>query len=628
MAELKRLLVACKLDEADERVLEYATALAGLKSTELHVVHVLRGTDSQRSDQDAVLHAREKLEQSLPPEQVIKQKIHWEVREGEVATEISRYIKEENIDLVIVGSHGRSAFTSLFTRQVSADLLRRQFCPVVIVPLSPTDEAPSLARIADMLHAEFGSTISGDHNATLSRIRAAITKSFRVVAERADACIHHLEAIGVLTWQAPSEADTEVEDGSVVCRLNPAAATETHGALNEFGPEAAIATTPALDLLLRAIRLRATDLHMDPSGADDDEYSVRMRIDGRLEHYCDLNSDLARHHIQQFKVLADVRFGEPFVAHEASLRLPGTKFDCHVRLTTSPVAGGESLCLRIQSKAAIVRPLAELGLLSGNCESVDEIRSRGEGLVLVTGPTGSGKTTTVYSILNEMCPDGHSRNVVTIEDPVEFNLPFLRQMNVDEAHGLTLAKGLRTMLRMDPDVVFVGEIRDAETAQTAMRAASSGKYVFSTLHTRDVASTVTALFDLGVAARSLAGNLAGIISQRLVRRLCTACRERVSMNDADRQYFIEYAVEPVDEVFASRGCDRCRSTGYFGRIGIFEAISSSSTIVDAINQQLTEEKVRAAIRSSGTRSLIANALCFVVDGTTSLDEVRSMTRIL
>ncbi|NQV22723.1 MAG: Flp pilus assembly complex ATPase component TadA, partial [Rhodopirellula sp.] len=626
MAEVKRILVACKLDESDERVLEYAAALAGLKNVELHAIHVLEGNTAQSSLQDAILHAREELERAFPPEQVIKLKIHWEVRVGEVASEISGYLKEVNIDLVIVGSHSRSTLTSLFTRQVSTDLLRRQFCPVVIVPLSHSDEAPSLTRIADMLHAEFGSTISGDREATLNRIRAAITKSFRVVAERADACIHHLEAIGVLTWQTPPEEDTVTEDGSVLCRLNPAAITETHGALNEFGPEAAIATSPALDLLQRAIRLRATDLHMDPSGADDDNYSVRMRIDGGLEHYCNLNGDLARHHIQQFKVLADVRFGEPFAPHEASLRLPGTTFDCHVRITTAPVAGGESLCLRIQSKAAIVRPLAELGLMSGNCETVDEIRSRGEGIVLVTGPTGSGKTTTVYSMLNALCSDGHSGNVVTIEDPVEFNLPFLRQMNVDEAHGLTLARGLRTMLRMDPDVVFVGEIRDAETALTAMRAASSGKYVFSTLHTRDVASTVTALYDLGVDPRSMAGNLAGIISQRLVRRLCTECRERVALNDTDRRYLIEHEIEPVDEVFAARGCDRCRSTGYFGRIGVFETVSSNSAIVDAINQKLTEDKVRQAIRSSGTASLIANALRFVIDGTTSISEVRSMTR--
>lgn len=249
---------------------------------------------------------------------------------------------------------------------------------------------------------------------------------------------------------------------------------------------------------------------------------------------------------------------------------------------------------------------------------------RGEGIVLVTGPTGAGKTTTVYTMLRELEARNEPRNIVTIEDPVEFNVPFLRQMSVDEAHGITLSAGLRTTLRMDPDIVFVGEIRDAQTAEMAMRAASSGKYVFSTLHTRDVASTATALRDLGVSPRSLVSNLTGIISQRLVRRLCPNCRELGAISDNDREVFAEHDVEILSQVYRARRCDHCRSTGYRGRIGVFEVAVASDAIVEAIDQGATEDVLRRLIRSAGAPSLTSDGIRKVVDGLTTIEEIHQM----
>lgn len=548
MAKFKRILVTCKLDESDERVLEHAAALAELKDAELHFLHVLRKVTNE-PDTGVFREARAALESALPPEQVLELEVHWEVREGDVVAEISRYIAENDIDLLVTGSHAHTGLASVFSRNLSAEMLRRQLCPAFVVPLSE-------------------------------------------VAHTA------------------SEEAADVDD--------PEAAT----------PAISVANTPALDLLQRAIGLRATDLHIDPPSSDGGEYSVRMRVDGRLRHYCNLENDLAKHHLQQYKVLARIQIAEPFAPHEGSLQFPSGESNWHVRVTSSPVAGGESMCLRIQSRAAIVRPVSELGLLTEDSGAVARILSRGEGIVLVTGPTGSGKTTTVYSMLNALSSGERSRNIVTIEDPVEFNLPFLRQMSINEGHGLTLARGLKTMLRMDPDVVFVGEIRDAETAQTAMRAASSGKYVFSTLHTRDVAGTVTALFDLGVDSHSLAGNLAGVISQRLVRRLCVECRERVATAEEDRNFLSSHDVEPLDEWYVARGCDRCQHTGYYDRVGVFEVAAPESAFLDAINMRLSERDVRTAIRAAGNQSLMTNALHSVVDGITTLEEAQDMSRIL
>jgi type II secretory ATPase GspE/PulE/Tfp pilus assembly ATPase PilB-like protein len=385
--------------------------------------------------------------------------------------------------------------------------------------------------------------------------------------------------------------------------------------------QADAAKMPALDLLQRALALRATDIHVDPA---EDDYRVRMRIDGLLEEYCRLGEDVAQHLIHQLKILADQDIADPFHVHEGRLKLPTDNWTCQARLTTSPVEGGEAVCLRLHSNEALMRSLDDLGASPANRQALDEMLRRGAGLILVTGPTGAGKTTTVYAMLRELeLRQGHL-NMVTIEDPVEIRAPFLRQLSVDEQHGLTIAKGLRTMLRMDPDVVFVGEIRDAETAETAMRAASSGKYVFSSLHTRDVASTVTALRDLGITDWSLSANLTGLVSQRLVRRLCQTCRRAQAVADADRQFFQDHGVEPPDQIYQAAGCDLCRNRGYLGRIGVFESIVNHGDLAAAIIAGASEEALRQQMRSGGTLGLVADGLLKVAAGITSLAEVKQM----
>jgi type II secretory ATPase GspE/PulE/Tfp pilus assembly ATPase PilB-like protein/nucleotide-binding universal stress UspA family protein len=378
----------------------------------------------------------------------------------------------------------------------------------------------------------------------------------------------------------------------------------------------------ALTLLEQAIDARATDIHIDPS---QEEAEVRFRVDGRLEHYCRLHRDVAHPLVAQMKIMAEVDIADPFHPQEGRITLPDSLGRYEIRITTVPVIGGEAIALRLLSRQRILRPLDSLGLVAEPLVWLHDMLRLGEGVVLVTGPAGSGKTTTAYSMIHAL--DNGRRNIVTIEDPVEYQIGGFRQMSVALRHGITMTSGLRTLLRMDPDIVLVGEVRDAETAEIAMRAASSGKYVFTTLHTRDVASTITALRDLHIDNRSLAGNLTGIISQRLVRRVCSRCSRLEPTSAIDRQFFLDQAVEPPPTLAHHIGCAACRNLGYHERIGVFEVVLPNRAIREAIESDAAEEELRDLLRSNGTRSLLSDALLKVAEGVTTLDEVRGMTWI-
>jgi len=404
---------------------------------------------------------------------------------------------------------------------------------------------------------------------------------------------------------------------------DPAAGAESNSADESPRPRSlgqVADSNRALELLERAMSARATDVHIDPISSE--ESKVRFRVDGRLEHYCVLDRSVAGPLLMQLKVLSDLDIARPFEPNEGRVRLPATMADTEVRITTIPVAGGDAVALRLLKHEASPPSLNELGFSSQAMEAVNGMLHHGEGIVLVTGPTGSGKTTTVHAMLRML--DNGTRNLMSIEDPVEYRVPSIRQMSVDVKHGMTMTRGLRTLLRMDPDVVFIGEIRDVEAMEIALRAASSGKYVFSTLHTRDVASTVTALRDLSADNLSLGGNLKGIVSQRLVRRVCRECCGRSELNEPERNRFLAEGIDPPQLLPRPNGCPQCRNTGYKGRIGIFEALRIESQIAEAIQRGTAEDELRRKIRSAGTTSLTADALGKVCDGVTSLEEALSI----
>lgn len=378
----------------------------------------------------------------------------------------------------------------------------------------------------------------------------------------------------------------------------------------------------AAELVRRAVAARATDVHFDPIG---DDIEVRFRIDGRLERYCRLGGEVGHALIAQLKILAELDIADPFRPQEGRLTLAEPARGVEVRLTKVPVMGGESVSLRLLDQSQVLRPLDSLGVTSEPLSWLHAMLRLGEGLVLITGPSGSGKTTTAYSMVYTL--DNGARNIVTMEDPVELRIAGFRQMSVDPKHGVTMTSGLRSLLRMDPDIVLIGEIRDAETAGIAMRAASSGKYVFTTLHTRDVASTITALRDLQADNRSLAGNLSGIISQRLVRRLCRHCRRPWEVDDEQQKLFHEAGLPPPDTLFQAVGCAQCHHRGYQGRIGVFEVALMNPPLRQLVEAGGSEAELRDVLRTHGTTSLLSDGLKKVAEGVTSLDEVRGMTWI-
>ena len=383
-----------------------------------------------------------------------------------------------------------------------------------------------------------------------------------------------------------------------------------------------IRENPTLGLISRAIASRATDIHIDPVGR---EFSVRLRIDGRLIDYCRLSNEIGRSLISQIKVTANLDIADPFHPLEGRLDLPDSLRDFEVRVTSVPVVNGEAMSLRVLSRSRLMRPMEQLGLSSDAQSEIEQMLRHREGIVLVTGPTGSGKTTTLYSLLRAL--DDGSRNIVSVEDPVEYDIPTFRQVCVDRKHGISMTHGLRTLLRLDPDVVFVGEIRDAEAAETAMRAASSGKYVFSSLHTRDVASTVTALRDLHIDNRSLAGNLAGVISQRLLKRLCQECCRPAAPTEQEVAVFRANGIQPPNEIRHPVGCPRCRGTGYYDRVGVFEVLTSDIGILRAIEDGESEDQLRRLIHAHGVSTLKKDALQKVAAGILSLEECATMTEI-
>lgn len=378
---------------------------------------------------------------------------------------------------------------------------------------------------------------------------------------------------------------------------------------------------PGIELVRRARILRATDIHLDPGPADD--YRVRFRIDGQLHEYCRLDRSVAEHLINQWKLFTQTDMSDPFRPHEGSMKFPKSATDLsnvYSRLTTTPVVQGQAVALRMFSQDDIYMPLHNLGFSDEQRRVVDQILRNGEGLVLVSGPTGSGKTTTVYSMLESI--SSNNRNIVSIEDPVEYPVAFVRQMAVDERHDLGMTKGLRTLLRMDPDVVFLGEIRDTSAAEIAMQAAASGRYVFSTLHTRNVAAVFTALRDMGLGDRSLSANVAGVINQRLMRRLCFNCRREVSVTDEVKRQCELHNIDAPTSQYERVGCPQCRDTGYRGRIGIFEAASLTRAVRDAVAAGETESKLQELLVQEGLVTLAHDALTKVVAGITDEEEMK------
>ncbi len=365
-------------------------------------------------------------------------------------------------------------------------------------------------------------------------------------------------------------------------------------------------------ILTQALREQASDVHIE---AFEDRSLVRFRLDGSLKDVATPHRALHAALVSRIKIMAELDIAEKRVPQDGriSLRIGGRPVD--VRVSTLPTSFGERVVMRLLDKEATRLDLTTLGMANDTLAEVDRLIHQPHGIVLVTGPTGSGKTTTLYAALSRL--DARHGNIMTVEDPVEYQLEGVGQTQVNPKIDMSFAKALRAILRQDPDVVMIGEIRDLETAQIAVQASLTGHLVLATLHTNDAPSAVTRLVDMGTEPFLLASSLLGVMAQRLVRRLCPACKA---------PHPVPLEGEPGVVHYRPVGCAACAKSGYRGRLGIYELMLVDETLQKMIHEGASEHALRAHAQARGMRSLREDALRWVRAGETSLEEVLRVTR--
>ena len=374
-------------------------------------------------------------------------------------------------------------------------------------------------------------------------------------------------------------------------------------------------------LLIEALEARASDVHLEgyPDGL-----RVRYRIDGVLQEAPSPPPHLTPAIISRLKIMADLDIAERRIPQDGRIRLRLQNRQVDVRVSTVPTLGGESVVLRLLDKERGRISLLELGMAQDTLDLFTEVLSRPHGIVLVTGPTGSGKTTTLYAGL-EMIRTGKEK-ILTVEDPVEYQLNGVPQVPVNEKVGVTFASALRALLRQDPDIIMLGEIRDAETAQIATQAALTGHLVLSTLHTNDAPTALTRLLDLQVAAYLVASTVDAVLAQRLVRLICPQCKTETTPDKRARQHMDVEALG-LQKVWKGAGCGYCRETGYRGRTGVYELLVMDNQLRTEVQQRRGSEELRAMAIEKGMRSLHDDGLRLVREGRTTLEEVMRVARI-
>ncbi|MFN2377328.1 MAG: type II secretion system ATPase GspE [Candidatus Binatia bacterium] len=372
--------------------------------------------------------------------------------------------------------------------------------------------------------------------------------------------------------------------------------------------------------LSRAVEQRASDIHVEPF---ENELRVRFRIDGVLHDQDPPPRNLTAAIISRIKLMAKLNIAERRLPQDGriKLRLVGREID--LRVSSLPTLYGESVVLRILDRSSVVVDLSKLGMPHDILGNFSHMISQPHGLILVTGPTGSGKTTTLYGALDKI--NSPELKIITIEDPVEYQLRGVNQIHVKSQIGLTFSAGLRSIVRQDPDVIMVGEIRDAETAEIAIQAALTGHLVFSTLHTNDAAGAISRLLDMGVEDYLLASSLIGVLAQRLVRRVCPACRRAI---DASPEFLKELGPRGTHAVtvYESVGCPECAGTGYRGRGGIYELLSCDDVVRNLIVSRATADRIKQEAVGRGMRTLRMDGFWKVADGMSTVGEVLRVTQ--
>ena len=388
------------------------------------------------------------------------------------------------------------------------------------------------------------------------------------------------------------------------------------GTLSEVAEEPPIIKLVNI-LISEAVKDRVSDIHIEP---EMDVLRVRYRIDGILHEVHSLPKKLQSAVVSRIKILAEMDIAESRRPQDGKIRVKLENKDLDIRVSTFPTVHGENVVMRLLDRSSILLGLKDLGFTKENLDIFSRLILQPNGIILITGPTGSGKTTTLYSALSTI--SSMEKNIITIEDPVEYELPLIRQTQVNPKADITFANGLRSILRQDPDVIMVGEIRDKETAEVAIQASLTGHLVFSTLHTNDAPSSLTRLIDMGLEPFLISSSLILIVAQRLVRQICPKCKEEYSPTPAALQ---DLGLDAKTKFFRGKGCPACKNTGFLGRIGIFEVLVLNETIRKMVEERDSADVIKKKAIELGMKSLREDGLEKARLGLTTIEEILRVT---
>lgn len=371
-------------------------------------------------------------------------------------------------------------------------------------------------------------------------------------------------------------------------------------------------------LFTQALKDRASDIHVEP---EEGASRVRNRIDGIMHEAYNFPKSLHRAITSRIKLLSGMDIAESRKPQDGRIRLKIENKNLDVRVSTFPTVHGENVVMRLLDKSAVVLGLKEMGFSDADLRLFEKLIHHSNGIILVTGPTGSGKTTTLYGALTTIST--MEKNIITIEDTVEYELPLIRQTQVNPKAGITFANGLRAILRQDPDIIMVGEIRDKETADVAIQASLTGHLVIATLHTNDAPTALTRLIDMGIEPFLVASSVIGILAQRLVRVICDKCKEEYAPDDAVLR---DLGVDLKTKFYRGKGCPKCKQTGYVGRVGIFELLMVNEEIRKMIDEKASADQIREKAVKTGMKSLKDDGIEKIRAGLTTIEEVLRVTR--
>lgn len=375
------------------------------------------------------------------------------------------------------------------------------------------------------------------------------------------------------------------------------------------------------DILVDAAKRGASDIHFDPH---EGLMKARIRIDGALQDYAEIPNTIKKNLVTRIKIISGMNITESRLPQDGAIKATLKDVNLDLRVSAIPTSNGEKIVIRILDYSMSLNGLEHLGFSESNFLKVLKMINVPNGIILVTGATGSGKSTTVYSILQKL--NREDTNLITVEDPIEMDIEGVNQIQTNSEIGLTFATALRSILRQDPNIIMIGEIRDTETAKIAVRASITGHLVLSTIHTNNSLNTIERLLDMDVERYLLSSALTGIISQKLARRLCPKCRKLRKTNEYEKKLFKNVLNRDIDEIYAAEACDEC-STGYKGRIAIHEVLLINQEIKDAISSGIKKEKLRELVYKADVTTLLQDGLEKVVNGLTTFEELLKLIEL-